>query len=498
MVPQAAKQFGLNDTVRAIISQLSATKKVILVVFGNPYSLKYFDNISNILECYNEDPMTQQIAANALFGNFVLKGKLPITASSKSKFGDGAMIQPKHLPKINNIESIGLDENKLKKIDFIAQELIENGAAPSCQILVAKDGQIAYHKSFGHHTYEQVQPAKTSDLYDLASITKVAATTICLMKLYETGQLDLNKKVSDYLPRLKGSNKEHILLKNLLIHQAGLKPWIPFYRATLENNKWSNTYYSEIKKGAFRIPVAKNLYMNEKYVDTIFQKIVASPLEPTTDYKYSDLGLILMTELIHKITGKTLDAFVAEKFYQPLGMNYTLFNPLTRVSENNIAPTEEDNYFRMQRLCGSVHDMGAAMLGGVSGHAGLFSNTGDLAILFQMLLNGGVYEGTRFLKSETIALFTSRQGGSTRRGLGWDMKETDTQKTLNMSALAPISTYGHTGFTGNAIYADPDNQLIYIFLSNRTYPNADNDKLIKGDYRPRIQTAIYEAMRKGD
>jgi beta-N-acetylhexosaminidase len=498
MVPQAVKQFGLNDTVRTMISQLSATKKVILVVFGNPYSLKYFDNISNILECYNDDPMTQQISANALLGKFVLRGKLPITASSKSKFGDGAMIQPKHLPKTNNIESIGFDENKLKKIDSIAQELIQNGAAPGCQILVAKNGQIAYHKSFGHHTYEKIQPAKTDDLYDLASITKVAATTICLMKLYETGQLDLNKKVSDYLPRLKGSNKEHILLKNLLIHQAGLKPWIPFYKATLENNKWSNNYYSEIKKGDFNVPVAKNLYMNEKYVDTIFQKIVESPLEPTTDYKYSDLGLILMTELIHKITGKTLDAFVTENFYQPLGMNATLFNPLTRVSENNIAPTEEDNYFRMQRLCGSVHDMGAAMLGGVSGHAGLFSNTGDLAILFQMLLNGGVYEGVRFFKPETIALFTSRQGGSSRRGFGWDMKETDAKKTLNMSVLAPISAYGHTGFTGNAIYADPDNQLIYIFLSNRTYPNADNDKLIKGDYRPRIQSAIYEAMRKGD
>jgi beta-N-acetylhexosaminidase len=287
-------------------------------------------------------------------------------------------------------------------------------------------------------------------------------------------------------------------LKNLLIHQAGLKPWIPFYKATLQNNKWSNNYYSEIKNGHFNIPVAKNLYMNEQYVDTIFQKIVASPLEPTTDYKYSDLGLILMTELIYKITGKTLDVFVLENFYKPLGMNSTFFNPLTRFSENNIAPTEEDNYFRMQRLCGSVHDMGAAMLGGVSGHAGLFSNTADLAILFQMLLNGGVYEGVRFLKQETIALFTSRQGGSTRRGYGWDMKETDTKKTLNMSASAPVSTYGHTGFTGNAVYADPDNQLIYIFLSNRTYPNAENDKLIKGDYRPRIQTAIYEAMRKGD
>ncbi len=498
MVPQAAKQFGLNDTIRNLITELSVKKKVMLIVFGNPYSLKYFDGISNILECYNEDPMTQQLAANALFGKFTLTGKLPITASPKSKFGDRAMIQPKYLPKNFNIETIGFDANKLKKVDSIAQELIANGAAPGCQILIAKGGQVAYHKAFGHHTYERVEPVQTDDLYDLASITKVAATTICLMKLHETGQLDLNKKISDYLPRLKGSNKEHVLLKNLLIHQAGLKPWIPFYKETLQNNKWSNQYYSETKKGNFTIPVAKNLYMDENYVETLFEKIVASPLEATTDYKYSDLGLILMTELIHKITGKTLDAFVTENFYQPLGMNATLFNPLTRFSENNIAPTEEDTYFRMQRLRGSVHDMGAAMLGGVSGHAGLFSNTNDLAILAQMLLNGGVYEGTRFFKQETIALFTSRQGGSTRRGYGWDMKETDAKKTLNMSPSAPFSTFGHTGFTGNALYIDPDNQLIYIFLSNRTYPNADNDKLLKGDYRPRIQTAIYEAMRKGD
>jgi CubicO group peptidase (beta-lactamase class C family) len=237
--------------------------------------------------------------------------------------------------------------------------------------------------------------------------------------------------------------------------------------------------------------------MKRAYLDTIVQRIAEVPLRNNRNYLYSDLGMILMGFVIKNITGQSLDTYAETHFYAPLSMSRTLFNPLHRFSESEITPSEEDDYFRMQQIRGHVHDMGSAMLGGVAGHAGLFSTSRDLAVLLQMLLNGGEYAGVRYLKPETIAYFTQRQGGSTRRGYGWDMKELDANKRDNMSPLASANTYGHTGFTGDAAYVDPDKHLVYIFLSNRTYPNMENNKLINGNYRTRIQTVIYEAMKGG-
>ena len=302
----------------------------------------------------------------------------------------------------------------------------------------------------------------------------------------------------------RGGNKENMLLKEVLIHQAGLQGWIPFYKNTMdvvvEKGKKilypSPRWFSTSLSSEYPLEVARNLYMKPAYRDSIIQSIANSPLREKKNYHYSDLGMILMTDIIPLVSGKTLDQYAQENFYTPLSMSRTLFNPLTKFDETAIAPTEEDRYFRMQRLRGHVHDMGAAMMGGVAGHAGLFSTARDLAILMQMLLNKGEYAEVQYLKPETVELFTRRQGGSTRRGYGWDMKELDGRKSPNMSTSAPASTYGHTGFTGNAVYNDPENRLIYVFLSNRTYPVMDNNKLINGDYRPRIQTVIYEAMRK--
>ena len=288
-----------------------------------------------------------------------------------------------------------------------------------------------------------------------------------------------------------------------LIHQAGLPAWIAFYKNTLDSAiidgkkafMPSEKWYSKTQTGEYQIEVAKDFFMKRAYVDSIVQRIAAVPLRNNKSYVYSDLGMILMTFLIKNVSGQTLDDYAETNFYGPLSMSRTLFNPLRRYADTAIAPTEEDDYFRMQQLRGHVHDMGAAMLGGVSGHAGLFSTSRDLAVLLQMLLNNGEYASVRYLKPETIAFFTKRQGGSTRRGYGWDLKELDGSKTLNMSALASSNTYGHTGFTGNAAYVDPDKRLVYIFLSNRTYPKMDNNKLIDGNYRPRIQSVIYEAMK---
>lgn len=511
--------FGLSNDVKDFVNELNKVTKVVLVVFGNPYSLKYFDDMPTILECYNDDNVTQELAAEGIFGLFDFKGKLPVTSSEKSKGGMGLnTLKDVPLKKINRLEwdielpeAVGMSSQKLLKIDTIVHELIASGAAPGCQILVAKNGQVVFHKAYGYQTYVKAQETSTEDLYDLASITKCAATTISLMKLYEEGKIDLNEKMSKYLPILaekdalgNESNKKDLLIKDVLIHQAGLQAWLPFYKNTLEtgivDGKYSvfpsSKWYSNTASSDFPIEVGKDLYMKAAYIDTIKWQIVQSPLRANKNYVYSDLGLILITDVIKNLSGKTLDQYATENYYRPLSMSRTLFNPLTHFSNTHIAPTEEDKYFRHQQLRGHVHDMAAAMLGGVSGHAGLFSTAADLAVLLQMLLNKGEYAGVRYLKPETISLFTTRQGGSTRRGYGWDMKELNPRKTVNMSHLASNNTFGHTGFTGNAFYADPDNNLIYIFLSNRTYPDMNNNKLVNGDFRSRIQTAIYEAVIK--
>jgi beta-N-acetylhexosaminidase len=500
--------FGLTQSEKDFIRALNKVTKVVLVVFGNPYSLKYFDDIPNLICAYDEDLTTQEVAAESLFGVHGFKGKLPVSASEKAKSCYGfstEKIKNKRLEwNLDIPEAVGLNSKILSKIDTIAEELIAARAAPGCQILVAKDGQVVYHKAFGHHTYKKMQEVTTEDLYDLASITKCAATTLCLMKLYDEGLVDLNEPMSKYMPILKGSNKENMLIKDVLIHQSRLLAWIPFYKNTMNAYAGkgkkplipSSKYYASTPSSDFSVEVAKDIYMKNEFVDDMKRQIIDSELKATNNYLYSDLGMILMADLIKNVSQKPLDIYAKESFYGPLSISHTLFNPLHKFGAFQIAPTEEDNYFRMQRVQGHVHDMAAAMLGGVSGHAGLFSNAGDLAVLLQMLLNKGEYNGVRFLKPQTVAYFTQRQGGSTRRGYGWDMKELDEKKTANMSAQASANTYGHTGFTGNAFYADPDHNLIYVFLSNRTFPDMNNNKLMSGDYRPRIQTVIYEALVK--
>jgi beta-N-acetylhexosaminidase len=496
MDASAAKDFGLTASEKAFIKDLAKQNKIILTVFGNPYSLKYFDSIPVLLAAYNNDKMTQAAAAQAIFGALPLSGKLPITTSEGAKEGMGMKIAKLGRLQYGSIpESVGFDSQILNRIDSLANDLIEKGVAPGCQILVAKDGQIVYDKAFGYHTYEKLHQVTTADLYDLASITKICATTFSLMKLFDQKKLDVYKPLSEYVPYLKGTNKESLIIRDILIHQAGLKEWIPFYQQTMLGKSVDTKYYATESKGLFTLPVANNLYLRADYADSIKQAIANSPLRENNNYKYSDLGMIMMADLVKNVSGKTLDQFAKDSIYTPLHLKSTLFNPLDRFPLNAIAPTEEDRYFRNQRLQGYVHDMGAAMLGGVSGHAGLFSNTHDLAILFQTLLNRGEYGGQQIFSKETVRFFTTRQGGSTRRGLGFDLKEQDEKLILNMSSKAAATTFGHTGFTGNAIYADPDNKIIYIFLSNRTYPTMDNNKLSDGNYRPKIQTVIYDALK---
>jgi CubicO group peptidase (beta-lactamase class C family) len=284
-------------------------------------------------------------------------------------------------------------------------------------------------------------------------------------------------------------------VREIIAHHAGLQAWIPFYQQTLTADKMPSPkiYRSTAEKG-FEVPVAKDLFMENTWSDTVWQQVFNSPLRDDRQYKYSDLGLYLGARAVRNMSGQPVDEYAYLNFYRPLGLATTGFNPWKKGLTLRCAPTEEDTYFRKQKLQGYVHDMGAAMLGGVSGHAGLFSNANDLAKIFQMLLNGGSYGWHEYLKPETVRLFTTRFKGSTRRGMGFDMKELDEKQTANMSVLAGKNTFGHLGFTGICVWADPDKNLIFIFLSNRTYPTMENNKLSNGDYRPKLQSIVYRAQ----
>ncbi len=495
MSSSSSKGFGIHSGAINFISQLQNEANITLVVFGNPYSLKYFDSVETVLNCYNEDPITQEIAAQALFGAIPISGRLPITASEKSKFGDGVDTPTLRRLQYDVPESVGMDRYVLAHIDTIAQEALDKKATPGLQILVAKSGKVVYHKAYGYHTYDKKRKVKKTDIYDVASVTKVAATTLSLMKLVDDGKISIEHPISNHLNGCLGTNKSSMKIKDIIAHHAGLKAWIPFYEETItKSKKPSSKYYKKSQEGKFKVKVTEKLFMDENYIPTIWKEIYDSELRSNTNYKYSDLGFYLMAKMIQEKTGKSIDQFAQEQFYLPLGLGRTVYNPLEKFPKERIIPTELDKYFRRQTIQGNVHDMGAAMLGGVSGHAGLFSTADDLAVIFQMILNDGYYGGKQYIQSSTINSFTRRHHTS-RRGLGFDMKETRAEKSQNVCASASSNTFGHTGFTGTAIWVDPDQDLIYIFLSNRTYPNMNNFKLNKLDIRPRIQQVIYDAMR---
>jgi len=492
---KAVDHFGVSVSQTDLIRRLNEVTTVAVTMFGNPYSLGYFDTCPILLEAFTEDPLVQQCAAQAWFGAADLRGKLPVTAGPAAVFGQGVVkIYPEKRMGYTLPEAVGLNSDTLALMEGIIQEMIATGAAPGCQVLVAKDNQVVWLKAYGYHTYEPTTPVRLENLYDMASVTKVGATTISLMKLVDNGLINTDSMMSRYVPELHNTNKHDLKVADILVHQAGLQPWIPFYTKTLQNGLPDPNLYHPTPDALFSVPVAPSLYLKNAWVDTIWQNIWQSPLRPDRAYKYSDLGLFLTARAIGNVSGQRLDEFAEQNFYQPLGLS-TTFNPWQRGWADRCVPTEEDAYFRHQRLQGYVHDMGAAMLGGVSGHAGLFSNANDLAKIFQMLLNGGHYGGREYIQPATVQRFTTRYGGSTRRGLGFDMLELDPKATKNMSALAGPRTFGHTGFTGICVWADPDKNLIFIFLSNRTYPTMENNKLITGDFRPRLQSVVYRALR---
>lgn len=496
----AGQRFNVSANVEQFVKQLSQTTNVLVVAFGSPYALRYFSTAQGVVVAYNEETITQRLAARAIAGALPFRGRLPVTASPVFKYGMGKDTEVQQMPYASSPESVGLSSSILKGIDRIAAEMIREKAAPGAQVLVAKNGQIAFHRAYGYYTYANRMRVQRDNIYDLASVTKVAATTIALMRLYDEGKIELDQPLSFYLPELRGTNKSRMTIREILLHQAGLRPWIPFYVRTLDEAKQPimGRYYAPKYSRQYGTRVANALYFSQSKVDSvIWQRIYDQSLRSGTNYKYSDLGFYLFTRLVKKLSGQTLDSYVSETFYRPMGLLTTQFNPLkSGVPRSKIIPTEDDKYFRYQVVQGDVHDMGAAMLGGVSGHAGLFSNAQDLVAIFQMLINGGEYGGKRYLKKSTIDLFTAKQTQQSRRALGFDRKEEgdNPRQSINVAFQASSKTFGHQGFTGIGAWADPDNNIVYLFLSNRTFPSGENMTLIRRDIRSRIQEVIYEAI----
>jgi len=493
-----SNNYGVNLADIRFLEKLQEKTNVILAVFGNPYSLKYFENIKRLICAYEDDEMARMVAPQIIFGALPSKGKLPVTASAK--FHEGLGIQTEYLGRLGYSipEDVGMDSNTLKKIEQIALDAIDYRATPGCQVLAVKNGKVVYEKGFGYLTYDRLEPVTDETVYDIASVTKVAATLQAVMFLEGEGLLDLDKKASYYLPEMKKTNKRNLIIKDILAHQAGLIPFIPYWRNTVDEFGVLPAFYQTTPDSVFNIEVAKGLYTSRAMQDSLWKWTLDSdlrekPRRKPYDYKYSDLGFYIAFKIAESLLNQNLSDFLEDNFYKPLGLSYLTFRPLCKMPEDQIAPTENDVYFRKQLIRGMVHDPGAAMCGGVAGHAGLFSNAHDLAKLFQMNLQDGYYGGVQYLEPGVVEKFSKKQFDNNRRGLGWDKPSVDERLNVT-SRYASYKTYGHTGFTGTAVWIDPEFDLIYVFLSNRIYPDADNIKLIRSDVRTRIHDVIYESI----
>ena len=494
------KSYEISTQNKELIRRLSANTSVSLIVFANPYSLleaSCLDEVKSVLIAYQNSTSMQSAAGQAIFGAIQMKGKLPVTLSNKYPLGTCLVSTSLDRLKYGLPKSVGLDSDTLSLIDSIVHQAIQMKATPGCQVLVAKSGTVVYNKSFGFHTYDEITPVKDSDLYDLASVTKIASTLPLIMQKVDAGTFDIDESMISYLSMEDTCSKALLTSREMLTHNAQLWPWIPFYRETLnEHGRTIDSLYSKINKAPFTIQIAEDLFMHASYSDSILDRVIHSKMREQKGYKYSDLPYYLLKEVIENQEKSSLKTLVQERIFEELGANYTTYHPLDKFDSRCIVPTEEDTYFRNQLLRGYVHDPGAAMQDGVGGHAGLFSTSNDIAKLMQMYLNGGVYGGNRFIQENTLNEFTSCQYCDTgnRRGIGFDKPLIDEEGGPSC-IQASASSYGHSGFTGTITWADPEHDLIYVFLSNRIHPSPENSLLVKENIRTRIQEVIYKSIQ---
>ncbi|MFV7234882.1 glycoside hydrolase family 3 N-terminal domain-containing protein [Flavobacterium sp. ZB4R12] len=493
----AFKNEDLKSNELFKINFLAKNNNVILDVFAKPYSLlpfANFDAIEGMVVSYQNSAIAQVVSAELIFGAIEAKGKLPVSINSSFKVNDGLVTEKLNRLGFTTPENVGMNSTILSKIDGIANKAINAKMTPGIQVLVARNGKVIYQKSFGHHTYDKTLKVQNSDIYDVASLTKILATLPNVMLQYDQQKINLETTLGSMCPIFKDSNKQNINFKDLLSHYAGLAAGIPFYKAAIDKSKSSETYFRKIPDSQFSKQLGDSLFIRNDFSDTIMKMIVKSKVSLKKEYKYSDLTFMILKDYLEKTTGKTLDVLIQENFYRSLGMNNSSFNPLAKFDKNRIPPTETDTYFRRQLLQGYVNDLSAALEGGVSGHAGVFSNAMDVAKIMELYLQKGSYGNQRYFSEKTFEDFNTCYfcAAGNRRGVGFDKPQLGIEGPT--CGCASMTSFGHTGYTGTMAWADPETKIVYVFLSNRTFPIAAENRLSKENIREDIQKVIYEAI----
>lgn len=499
---KAWKSHNFSETELIWLQQIAKNNRVILDVFTKPYSLlpiADFTDIEGLIVSYQNADIAQEVSAEIIFGAISAKGQLPVSINNNFKVNEGLITEKSNRLGFTTPKNVGMDSMILSKIDALAQNAVDKKMIPGAQIVVARKGKVVYQKAFGFHDYDQKIKVANSDIYDVASLTKILATLPNVMQLYEHNKVNLDTKLSTMLPIFENSDKADITFKELLSHYGRLEAWIPFYKATLDSKlQPSEKYYRKTFENGFSKRVSDSLFIRNDYHDTIIKAIVNSKLLPKKEYKYSDFTFIILKEYLEHTTHQTLDILAFDNFYKKIGANSTTFNPLQKFSKNAIPPTEIDTYFRHDTIQGYVHDMAAAMEGGVAGHAGLFSNAMDVAKMMQLYLQKGNYGGYHYFSEKTFNDFNTCYfcAEGNRRGLGLDKPQLPNEKGPTCGCVA-MSSFGHTGFTGTMAWADPETETVFVFLSNRTFPDSNAPNLLsKGNVREDIQKVIQEAIIK--
>lgn len=494
------KSYKFTNKELVWLQEIARTNEVILNIFSKPYTLdalKSYSNFEGVVVGYQNSATAQKLSAQILFGALSAQGQLPVSISnSMYKVGHGLQTSKIDRLSFGLPESVGMSSAKLSKLDSVANFAIDEKMTPGIQLLVARKGKVIYDKNFGYHTYSKQRKVRAEDLYDLASLTKILVTLPLLMELVEHGSVDLDDRLGDILPQYKKTNKSQITLKEMLSHYARLQPWIPFYQSTLDSvtNKPISRFFRTKKSKKYPIKISENSFLRTDFTDTIHQNIIDSKLLDEKKYRYSDLPYYILKDYLESFYDVSLDALIQQRFYKTIGANYSTYNPLEKFDKTQVIPTEKDTYFRFDTVHGHVHDMGAAMQNGVGGHAGLFSNANDVAKLMQMYLQYGHYGGKQFLTPKTIDAFNTCYfcEEDNRRGVGFDKPQLDEEGPT--CGCISMTSFGHSGFTGTYAWADPEEEIIYVFLSNRTFPDSKNNRLLKENIRTEIQRLIYEAI----
>jgi len=500
--------YGITPTTATWVKELANNDNAIITVFGNAYSLNKLEDISNakaLVMAYQLTPFTEELSAQLLFGAIPAKGKLPVTVNAQFGYGAGLDIPAIGRLKYTIPEEVGLNSQWLSfKIDSLANNAIAQKATPSIVVQLAKDGKVFYRKAYGTHVYPTPlkmvnvppRPVQLTDLYDFASVTKIAGSTMALARLHSEGKFNLDGTMKDYLPSYDKSNKADLVWRQVLTHQARLKAWIPFWRDTKNaDGTWKKKTFSwgKTTHGPYTVQVTDSLWLHKKYPKKIFDAIRESPLNEKKEYIYSDLSFILYPQVVQNITGVPFEDYLKTNVYRKIGANSLTFNPRRFYDLSKIVPSERDTFYRETLIHGRVHDEGASMIGGLSGHAGLFGNANDLMKVTQLYLQKGSYGGESFISENTMNEFTSYQFPESRRGIGFD-KPCRGRDCGNSPKSATAMSYGHTGYTGIMIWNDPAYNLNYVFLSNRVYPTRDNNKISTLNVRTAIMQVVYEGL----